>query len=271
MALPEKSCVARLASRLAVVLAAIALVGCAATGPRVDTDPLEPLNRATFAVNDTVDRWAAKPIAQAWEAVVPDIVQRAVRNFFNNIDDIFVVANDLLQLKGTLAAQDGVRLAANTVFGVFGLYDIASARGIPKRSEDFGQTLGWWGVPSGPYLMLPLLGPSSMRDGPARLVDTLIDPVWRMNDVPWRNSLVGVRAVDARASVLPAEKVMNATADDRYAFLRNAWLARRQALVDDDEAGRPSRRRGGAIAIEPLEDPGEGAVDDPAPAPAPKR
>lgn len=259
---PEKSCRVRLVRALVAASCLLAVSGCATPGKRVASDPIEPFNRAVHGFNQTVDKYAAKPIARTYDFIVPDLVKTGVRNFFNNIDDVFVVVNDLLQLKGTLAARDSVRLVSNTVFGVVGVIDVAGMRGITKRSEDFGQTLGWWGVPAGPYLELPLLGPSSFRDGPARFVDAVYDPVWRFGEVPVRNSLIALRAVDTRASLLPAEKLLDVATADRYAFLRDGYLARRQRLVDDEDTDRP-RRRGGAIAKDRVdEDPGDGAADD---------
>ncbi|MCW5624244.1 MAG: VacJ family lipoprotein [Burkholderiales bacterium] len=213
------------------------------------------MNRSIYKYNDVADRYAMKPIAVTYTKIVPQFMRTGVRNFFSNIDDLFVVINDVLQLKGTHAAQDSVRLVANTVFGGLGFVDVASMRGIPKRSEDFGQTLGYWGVPSGPYLVLPLLGPSSMRDGPARLVDAYYDPVWWIDNVRLRNSIVGVGLVNLRANLLPAEQLLDEASMDRYSFLRDAYLARRESLVYD---GDPPRSKN-----DNLDDPGEGSADDP--------
>ena len=213
------------------------------------------MNRSIYKFNDVADRYAMKPIAVTYTKIVPQFMRTGVRNFFSNIDDLFVVINDVLQLKGTHAAQDSVRLVANTVFGGLGFVDVASMRGIPKRSEDFGQTLGYWGVPSGPYLVLPFLGPSSMRDGPARLVDAYYDPVWWIDNVRLRNSIVGVGLVNLRANLLPAEQLLDEASMDRYSFLRDAYLSRRESLVYDGDPPRSGNDN--------LDDPGEGSADDP--------
>lgn len=226
---------------IALTMFLVSLVaGCASPATRNPADPLEPMNRAIFKFNDVADRVALKPIAKVYDAVLPQFVRTGARNFFSNLDDVVVVANDLLQLKFTEAAQDTTRLVGNTVFGVFGLIDIASMSGIPKRNEDFGQTLGYWGLGPGPYLVLPFLGPSTVRDGSGRLVDAYIDPVWYISDVPVRNTTVGIRLVDARASLFPAERLLEQAAVDKYAFLRDAYLARRINLIYD---GNPPRKR----------------------------
>lgn len=227
--------------RLAVaLLVASGLSACATQGPRHPSDPFESVNRAVYKFNDIGDRYAFKPVAQAYAAVLPQFVRTGVHNFFSNLDDVVVVTNDLLQGKGTNASRDGVRLMANTVFGGLGLVDVASMRGITKRVEDFGQTMAVWGVPSGPYLVLPFLGPSTVRDGAGRYVDSYIDPVWQITDVPPRNVAVGLRLLDNRASILPAEKLFEQAAVDRYDFLRDAYLQRRRSLIYD---GNPPQER----------------------------
>lgn len=235
------------AARTLCAAAALAvLCGCASPAKRVPSDPLEPLNRAVYRFNDVADRYAVKPVAKVYDTIVPGPLKQGVRNFFSNLDDVVVVVNDLLQGRPDNFAHDSVRLVSNTVFGVLGIFDVASMRGIPKRSEDFGQTLAVWGVPSGPYLVLPFLGPSTLRDGPAKFVDATIDPVWQISNVPERNVTVGVRLVDTRASLLPAERLLEQASVDRYSFLRDAYLQRRINLIHD---GNPPRSR------DDLEDP----------------
>lgn len=225
----------------ALTMLVVALLsGCASQATRNPADPLEPMNRAIYKFNDVVDGVALKPVAKVYDAVLPQFVRTGVRNFFSNLDDVVVLVNDVLQLKPNEAAQDLVRLSANTVFGVLGFIDIASMRGIPKRNEDFGQTLGYWGFGPGPYLVLPFLGPSTLRDGGGRLIDAYIDPVWYISDVPARNTTVGIRLVDARASLFPAERLLEQAAVDKYVFLRDAYLARRINLIYD---GNPPRKR----------------------------
>jgi len=236
---------------------ALALGGCASVPHKTPGDPLESVNRAVYEFNDVADRYVAKPVAKVYDKVLPGFVKTGIRNFFNNIDDVFVVANDLLQGKGTQAARDTARLLANSVFGVFGLIDVASPRGLYKNNEDFGQTLGVWGVGGGPYLVLPFLGPSNLRDLAGFAVFTQADLIWRIDRIPVRNSLVGVRTVEARARLLPAEGLLQEAAMDRYSFLRDAYLQRRLSLIHD---GNPPRDR---QTEEDLEDPGEGSADDP--------
>lgn len=241
---------------------ALLLAGCASPGSRTVHDPLEPVNRAVYSFNEKADRYVAKPVARTYEKVLPQPVRTGIKNFFNNIDDVMVVVNDLLQLKFKNASRDGVRLMANTLFGGLGLVDVAGMRGITKRDEDFGQTLGYWGVPAGPFVMLPLLGPSNLRDAPAIFIEgSTIDPVWHYRNVPLRNAAVGLRFVDQRAQLLSTERVFEQAAVDRYAFLRDAYAQRRINLIYD---GDPPRSR---EMDEELEDPGEGSADDPAPPP----
>jgi phospholipid-binding lipoprotein MlaA len=221
---------------LAVFLAALVLGGCATTGndPR---DPWEGLNRKTFAFNDALDRAVMKPVAQGYQKATPAFAQEGVNNFYGNLEDIGTSLNNILQGKMKRGASDAGRFVVNTVFGVFGLWDLATPMGLEKHEEDFGQTLGWWGVPPGPYFVIPLLGPSTVRDAPARAVD----PSWYYNDVlPDRVywSWYGLDKVRTRANLLKAESVLDQAALDRYTFLRDAWWQRRQNQVFDGNAPR---------------------------------
>lgn len=222
-------------ARLCVITFAGALLlgGCAINGSK--TDPLEPLNRGIYQFNDAVDKAAVKPVAQAYKAITPTPVRTAVTNFFANLGDVLVTANDLLQFKFGSAAADASRVLLNTTFGVAGLFDVATPWGLEKRNEDFGQTLGYWGVGNGPYLMLPLLGPSTLRDTLGRVVDNYGDPVTNIGHVPTRNSGVGARMVDSRAGLLDTEKVLEEAALDPYVFLRDAYLQRRRSLIYDGD------------------------------------
>ena len=220
------------------LLAALTLSACATTGgdPR---DPWEGLNRKTFAFNDALDRAVMKPIAEGYQKVTPSFAQEGVNNFYSNLEDIATGLNNLLQGKFKEGANDGARLLVNTVVGVFGLWDVATPMGLEKHNEDFGQTLGWWGVPPGPYLVIPLLGPSTARDAPARV----IDPSWYYNDfmpdsVYW--SMWGLDKVRSRASLLKAGNVLDDAALDKYTFLRDAWWQRRQNQVYD---GNPPKEK----------------------------
>ena len=227
--------VARLGSLALAAAACAVLAGCAT--PSNPQDPLEKFNRATFAFNDTVDRVALKPAATAYKNVLPGFVQTGVSNFFGNLSDAWSSVNNLLQGKGEEGMSDFTRFALNSSFGIVGLLDIASEAGLQKHNEDFGQTLGVWGVPSGPYLMLPLLGPSTIRDTAALPADMWADPWSHKRPVNWRNVGIGVRAVDQRASVLEASNLFEEAALDRYEFIRDGYLQRRQSRVFDGESG----------------------------------
>jgi phospholipid-binding lipoprotein MlaA len=218
---------------VALALAAsAALAGCA-TGPN-PRDPYEKFNRQMFAFNDAVDRVALKPAATAYKQVLPTFVQTGVSNFFGNLSDLWTGVNNLMQGKGADGMSDVTRFTLNSTFGILGLLDIASEAGLHKHNEDFGQTLGAWGVPSGPYLMLPLLGPSTVRDAAAIPLDVKADPWAYKEPVRWRNVGIAVRAVDQRAAVLDASNLMEEAALDRYEFIRDGFLQRRQSRITDN-------------------------------------
>jgi len=189
-----------------------------------------------YQFNDTLDRAVLKPVAQGYRAVMPDPGQKMVHNFFSNIDDIFVTGNDLLQLKFHQAASDFTRVWVNTIFGVFGLFDVAHK--LEKHNEDFGQTLGYWGVSSGPYLVLPFLGPSSVRDGAGLATDSYFGVIENLDDIPVRNSLWVTNKVNLRAELLDSEKIIEGTVVDRYSFIRDAYMMHRQSLVYDGDPPR---------------------------------
>ena len=227
--------------RIGLALAIAASVSACATGtnPR---DPLEGYNRAMFKFNDTVDQVALKPVATAYKKVTPSFVQTGVGNFFGNLSDVWSAMNNLLQGKGEAGLQDVVRVSMNSTFGIFGLIDIASQAGIPKHNEDFGQTLGWYGVQSGPYVMLPLLGPSTVRDTAALPLDIAGDP-WRYKDPAYvRNIGTVTRVVDKRAALLDATNLMEAAALDRYEFIRDGFLQARESKVFDGDTDRRDRK-----------------------------
>ena len=220
----------------------VTLGGCASTGnPR---DPFEKFNRAMFSFNDTVDTYALKPAATTYKKVLPGFVQTGVSNFFGNLADIWTGANNLMQGKGADGLSDLTRVALNSTFGILGLFDIASEAGLQKHNEDFGQTLGTWGVSSGPYLMLPLLGPSTVRDTAALPLDIKADPWAYKEPVNWRNVGIAVRAVDQRAAVLDASNLLEEAALDRYEFIRDGFLQRRESRIND--GGDSKRKKKGA-------------------------
>ncbi|MES2127771.1 MAG: VacJ family lipoprotein [Pseudomonadota bacterium] len=219
---------------------ACALTGCASTGAN-PKDPFEKFNRSMFAFNDAVDQAALKPAATAYKRVTPTFVQTGVSNFFGNLADAWSAVNNLLQGKGQEGMSDVMRFAFNSTFGLGGVLDIASEAGLRKHNEDFGQTLGTWGVPSGPYLMLPLLGPSTVRDTAALPMDFKADPWAYVYPVDTRNIGIAVRAVDQRAAVLDASNLMEEAALDRYEFIRDGFLQRRESRIYDGES-RPQKK-----------------------------
>ena len=222
------------------ILIAFFLGGCA-TGPDADPrDPLEPLNRAVYKFNDVVDEAVAKPVATAYRDVLPVGVRDRVRNFFSNIGDVFIGANNLLQGKFAEALDDFGRVAFNSTLGLFGIHDVASEMGIEKHNEDFGQTFGRWGAGPGPYLVLPIFGSSNLRDGVGLAADMLTDPLSEVRPIDLRNSAIATRAVQTRADLLGASRVLAQAALDRYVFQRDAYLQRRRSLVYD---GRPPREK----------------------------
>ncbi|MBQ5949460.1 VacJ family lipoprotein [Massilia sp. ST3] len=258
---------ARRAPVFAAVAAALALSGCASTATNPQ-DPLEGYNRAVFSFNDAVDRTVLKPTATAYKNVTPSFVQTGVGNFFGNLSDAWSAVNNLLQGKGQAGMGDVTRFAVNSTFGILGLLDIASEAGIPKHNEDFGQTLGVWGVPSGPYLMLPLLGPSTVRDTAALPADFGGD-IWKYKEpANWRNIGAAVRVVDKRASLLDATSLLEDAALDRYEFIRDGYMQRRQSQVYDGNVPRQADEAEAADAAtsnaEPAADPAGKASDKPA-------
>lgn len=226
--------------RLALLSFSLFLTGCSAipgmSNYSQQKDPFESFNRGMYNFNDTVDRAVVKPVAQGYEKVMPSPARTMIDNFFSNLDDVVVTVNDLLQFKFKQAAQDGSRVIFNSTFGIFGLFNVAHR--IPKHNEDFGQTLGYWGVPSGPYLVLPVLGPSSIRDGVGLYGDSFSSVISNTDHVPSRNSAWAVKGLNTRTNLLDAERVMDEATIDRYTFIRDAYLMRRQNLVYD---GSPPR------------------------------
>jgi phospholipid-binding lipoprotein MlaA len=225
---------------ISAVLALAAAAGCASTAERDPRDPLEPLNRAVYRLNEGLDEAIARPVATTYRDVVPEPLRTYARNFFGNIADLFIGVNNMLQGKPVEGLQDWARFVFNSFFGVFGINDVASDMGFEKHNEDFGQTLGRWGIGDGPYLVLPVLGPSTLRDGAGTAVDIYVDPVGDIKPVPLRNSAVALRMVGTRADLLDAGRLLEEAALDRYVFLRDAYLQRRRNLVYD---GSPPRER----------------------------
>jgi len=195
-----------------------------------EEDPWESVNRPIFQFNDFVDTYALKPLAQGYEYVTPQFLEDGIHNMFRNVGDITNLANNILQAKPAAAGVDTARLIFNSTFGLLGFFDVGTKMGLQRSDEDFGQTLGYWGVSSGPYVMLPLLGPSTLRDAPSKYVDTYTAPYRYMNDIPARNTIYGLNIVDTRASLLSSEKLISG---DKYTFIRNAYLQNREFKVKD--------------------------------------
>ena len=223
---------ARLRALLLAAAVSVSLLGgCATTGnPR---DPFEPVNRAVYQFNEGFDKLLAKPAAEFYRAVVPDVIRTGVGNFFSNLNDVIVALNNLLQGKVPEAVNDVGRILVNTTLGVFGVMDPATALGVEKHNEDFGQTLGYWGLGSGPYIVLPFLGPSSARDTVGWVGDVYSWPPTYLESSRARNVLIGARFIAARADLLEAGKLLETAALDPYEFLRDAYLQRRNNLVHD--------------------------------------
>lgn len=234
-------CVRRMAGTVLLGVVA-ALGGCATVEPsrQSDRDPWQGVNRVIYDFNDAVDRAITKPLAQGYRAVTPLPVDMGITNFFNNLADVRSAVNNLLQLKPGRAASDVGRVLVNSTIGVAGLFDVASSWNLPRYNEDFGQTLGYWGVASGPYMVLPLFGPSSVRDTVGLVGDWYADPLTYSNDgsVAW--GLKALRLVDRRADLLAASRVLEQAALDPYAFVRDAYLQRRLSDIHDGNPPQPA-------------------------------
>jgi phospholipid-binding lipoprotein MlaA len=247
---------------LALLLAGLALTGCATlpSGKPDPRDPWERMNRSTHAFNDAVDRAIGKPAAKAYVKVMPRFVRRGISNVFDNLNTLNTIVNDVLQGKMRQAGDDTARFLMNSIIGVGGLYDAASAAGLDNNDEDFGQTFGKWGMKSGPYLVLPFLGPSTTRDTLGKLVDQFTYPVTYLEDDSTRIWIRLVSLLDTRAELLDLDAQIDRSYD-RYAFIRNAWLQRREFQVTDGNIEDPS--------LELEEDIEPETTEDPEPEPAP--
>ena len=210
---------------LAMLCCSVVLTGCAAMGP----DPLEPVNRQLQAFNNGADKVLIKPLAMGYAAVMPDSGERAVQRFFNNLAEPNTAANQLLQGRPALALNDAGRFLINSTVGLLGFFDVAQNMGLARHSEDFGQTLGLWGVPTGPYIVFPFRGPTTLRDFAGGYADTVASIPLTIDHVPTRNSLFALQIVTLRASLLNTPQ--SPTATDRYALFRDFYLQRRQAQV----------------------------------------
>jgi phospholipid-binding lipoprotein MlaA len=227
-------------NRLVLLLAVLAVSGCA-TSPDADPrDPLEPMNRAVYKFNDGFDEAIAKPVAIVYRDLLHVEIRSRVSNFFSNIQDIFIGVNNLLQGKLQDGVEDWARFAFNSTIGLLGIHDVASDMGIEKHNEDFGQTFGRWGAGPGPYLILPFLGSSTLRDAGGTAVDWYVAPLQHARPIALRNTLYGVYLINTRAELIEAGNILEQAALDRYVFQRDAYLQRRLSLIYD---GSPPRER----------------------------
>ena len=222
--------------RRTAALLLLALLQACASGPNArKEDPLEPLNRSIFNFNEGLDRAVLKPVATTYRDVTPAPVRLGVTSFFGNIADAWSMVNSVLQGKPVDAMDSFFRVTTNTLWGVGGIFDVASLAEIPKHKEDFGKTLGVWGFAPGPYLVMPLLGPSSVRDTVGTVVDAKGGVLGRVEDVPVRNSLAGMRLLDTRTNLLGLSDSLDQAALDKYTFTRDIYLQRRQSLLGKDD------------------------------------
>lgn len=252
------------------------LAGCATTAsipeseksPGQRADPWENWNRKVFSFNDAVDEAVLKPVATAYKKVVPGFMRQGVTNFFGNFADLWSAVNNLLQGKFEAGASDIMRVGTNTVFGIGGLFDVASEAGIEKHHEDFGQTLGRWGVGAGPYVVLPLFGPSTLRDSAGLPLDLYASPMIsvRSDEVRWGVAVLGL--INTRANLLDATNLLDDVALDRYSFVRDAYLQRRRSLVHDGDP--PPLEDEEPYVPDPPAEPAAPAASEPAAPAAPE-
>lgn len=265
---------------LALVLVLLAAAGCATIPPdagKNPTDPWEVYNRHVFEFNDRADQYVLRPVAEGYEKVVPGPVRDCIGNIFRNVGDVGNAINNLLQGKPFDASSDICRVVLNSTVGVFGCFDVATRVGLTRNNEDFGQTLGKWGLEPGPYFVLPILGPSTFRDALGRAADTYSDPVTYIQYDAYQIATQAVRVVDVRASLLQAGRLLEGAATDKYQFTRDAYLQRRRNLIYDGNPPRQKDADEGDDAADPAsaapttgktDAKPEPAADQPTPAPA---
>ncbi len=241
-------------------LAAATLAGCTTVQTPTKGDPLEGLNRTIFTVNDKLDQYALKPVAKGYVWATPQPVRDSVTNFFSNIGDVYIAANNLLQLKITDGVEDIMRIVINTTFGVGGLFDVATLAKLPKHDNDLGLTLGHYGVPAGPYLVLPLFGPSTVRDAVGSIGNYYVNPLSYIHPDGLSWALYGLNVVNTRANLLSASDVLEGAALDKYSFVRNAYLQRRQYLLSDGKQTQSLPNYGEEAPLPKYEDVEGGAA-----------
>lgn len=237
-----------------LIVFGLLLSACASTpGPATEGDPFEPFNRAMFSFNEGLDKYILKPVAEGYDTVLPDPVKTGVSNFFSNLEDLFVIINDLLQFKITQAIQDTGRFVLNSTIGLYGLIDVATPVGLPKHHEDFGQTLATWGVGDGPYIVLPFFGPKTMRGTVGFVAESSIDPVYKIEQDDSLYGTVILRAVDQRYQLLKAGRIVEQAALDKYSFIRDAYLQHRKNLIYDGKPPQEERAKPPKVSAEDLE------------------
>lgn len=221
--------------RMALLVALLLLQACATVSSPDRRDPLESMNRSVFEFNDTLDRVLMKPVATVYRDVTPSWIRKGVTNFFNNLEDVWSIVNNALQLRGQDTGDSIARVMVNSTVGLLGLVDLASDLNVERHSANFGLTLGRWGMQSGPYLVLPLLGPSTLRDTAALSVDWQGNVLNTVDDSATRNGLTATNIVNLRATYLSAGSIVDGAALDKYSFMREAYLQRRRSQVFDGD------------------------------------
>tara|TARA_Y100000748_G_scaffold297651_1_gene291929 strand:- start:484 stop:1221 length:738 start_codon:yes stop_codon:yes gene_type:complete len=222
-------------SRFSVLFLTLFILSSCSTTGSAKNDPLEPMNRAIFEFNEVVDDNVLEPIAKTYKYITPDPVETGISNFFSNLGEVSTIANDVFQFKFKQAGYDFVRFSINTTIGVFGIFDVATSVGLKKNKEDFGQTLGYWGIPQGPYLVLPFFGSSTLRDAPGLYADMQVSPVQQLDNEE-ALALNALNAISTRARLLRATKILDTAAKDKYIFIRESYLQKRESMVNDGDS-----------------------------------
>ena len=218
------------------VVLTLATSGCATTGPADSRDPFEGFNRGVYSFNEAVDTVVIDPLTGIYRLITPDFVDKGITNFFSNLGEISVIANDLLQFKLGQAVEDSARFVVNSTMGLLGFFDVASKMNLPKNKEDFGQTLATWGMGPGPYLVVPLFGPTTLRDATRFPVDgLLLNPVTYLESDSLRGGLFGLNFIDIKSDLLTSTDLVDEAAIDEYEFVKNAYFQQREVLIRDGE------------------------------------
>ena len=230
------TCNFRYLGRGALLVYALFAAACATTAANDPRDPLEGFNRGVYSFNQAIDNALFDPLGKAYQAITPEFVDKGVTNFFSNLNDIAVVVNDFLQFKINQALSDATRFVFNSTIGMAGFFDISSGVDLPKHNEDFGQTLGVWGVGSGPYLMIPFFGPSSFRDVTGHIVDRgILSPIFYIDDDALKAGLLTLNYVDFKADLISSKKLVGEAALDEYEFIKNAYFEKRDNQIHDEK------------------------------------